>query len=110
MDRSKKDPPHHVRLWDVGAASSVHFCRHEFRVVCVAYSSDGKTVAAGSELGEAALWDTATGKLRCHVPDQSSSVLSVAFTRDGKTLVSTNREGEVLCWDVAKLPKVNADK
>jgi WD40 repeat protein len=76
--------------------------------MCLAYSPDGKTVAAGSELGELALWDTATGTLRCDVPDQRGYVLSVAFTKDGKTLVATNGEGEVRCWDVASLPKRSA--
>lgn len=108
-DRTKKDLPHHVRLWDVEAASSLQSIRHEFRLMCIAYSPDGTTVAAGSEGGELALWDTATGKLRCDVPDQRGYVLSVAFTRDGKTLVSTNGDGEVRCWDVAKLPKRNSD-
>lgn len=109
-DRSKNDPPHHVRLWDVGAASSLQSFRHEFRLMCIAYSPDGTTVAAGSEGGELALWDTATEKLRCDVPDQRGYILSVAFTRDGKTLVSTNGDGEVRCWDVATLPKRNADR
>jgi WD40 repeat protein len=109
LDRSKKDPPSHVRLWDVVAANSLHSCRHEFRVMCLAFSPDGKTVAAGSELGELALWDSATGKLRCYVPDQPWYVLSIAFSMDGKTLVSTNRAGEVCCWDMAKLPKGIAD-
>ncbi|MBL8823747.1 MAG: WD40 repeat domain-containing protein [Planctomycetia bacterium] len=106
--RIKKDTPHHVRLWDVEAASNLQFIRYEFRVLCIAFSPDGTTVAAGSEGGELALWNKATGRLRCDVPDQRGYVLSVAFTRDGKTLVSTNSEGEVRCWDVAKLPKGNS--
>lgn len=110
LDRTKRDAPHHVRLWNVEAATSLHFCRHEFRVMCVGYSPDGRTVAAGSELGELALWDTATGELDRYVPDQPPYVLCVIFTRDGKTLVSTNRNGEVCYWDVAQLPQRIANK
>jgi WD40 repeat protein len=75
--------------------------------MCIAYSPDGKIVAAGTEGGELALWDTATGKLHSDVPDQRGYILSLVFTSDGKNLVSTNREGEVRCWDVDKLPKRN---
>lgn len=110
LDRTKKDIPHHVRLWDVGAASSVRFIRYEFRVLSVAFSPDGTTVAAGSEGGELALWDTATGKQRGEVPGQRGFILSLAFTNDGKSLVSTNGEGEVRCWDVAKLSKSDAGR
>ena len=108
--RNGKQEHHHVRLWDVAAASDVHYLRHEFRVLCLNFTADGKTLASGSECGELKLWDVATGKQRAALPEQPSYVLSVAFTNDGKTLVSTTADGVVKVWDTPGILKQDAGK
>ena len=79
-------------------------------MVCVAFTADGKTVAAGTVLGELELWDVASGKMRSALPTQSNSVLSVAFTKDGKTLVSTTGDGFVNCWNTFEILGAKAER
>jgi WD40 repeat protein len=76
-------------------------------VLSVAFSPDGKTLAAGggrwTEHGELTLWDVATGKpLDLHGHDQW--VECVAFSSDGAALVSAggtpNSLGELRLWDL----------
>jgi WD40 repeat protein len=79
----------------------------------VAFSPDGKTIAAGYE-GDAAgnpgviLWDVATGKRRPGDPlsVNEAYVFNVAFSPDGKTIAAGFRakndlRGGVVLWDAA---------
>lgn len=64
----------------------------------VAFSPDGKTLAAGTHVG-AQLWNVATGR-QITTPDVGGSVFSVVFSPDGKTLATGTRTGTRL-WNVA---------
>ncbi|MBK9262375.1 MAG: PD40 domain-containing protein [Polyangiaceae bacterium] len=58
----------------------------------VAFSSDGKMIAAGSDMESIFIWDVATGakkaELRHHGMDERPSRNSLLFSPDGKKLVS----------------------
>jgi WD40 repeat protein len=76
-----------VRLWD--AATGKELRRLDMpkgRLDWAALSSDGKTVAAGVEVGDVRLWDAATGKELRQFRGDWGYVLSVVFSPDGKTL------------------------
>jgi WD40 repeat protein len=72
----------------------------------VAYSPDGKLVAAGGGLparqGEITIWDAATGKVRHNLQGHKDYVYSIAFSPDGKLLASSSYDRLVKIWDVQR--------
>ncbi|PWI10538.1 hypothetical protein DIZ27_11160 [Streptomyces sp. NWU339] len=76
----------------------------------LAFSKDGRTLAAGSKKGLLRLWnvsDPARPTLRAQRTVATSPLISVAFTRDGGHLITGNGNGEtdsepaqVRLWDV----------
>jgi WD40 repeat protein len=70
---------------------------------CVAFSPDGRTVAAGewTPTSRVLLWDAVTGKELHQLNGHGAGVLSVAFSPDGKVLASGSSDQTVRLWDVA---------
>jgi WD40 repeat protein len=60
------------------------FKGHKHTITCLAFSSDGKTLASGSKDGSVILWDVATGKTQTTFPGHKDMVGAVDFTPDGK--------------------------
>jgi RNA polymerase sigma factor (sigma-70 family) len=93
-----------VRVWDVATRAERTFFRGDTgRVMCVQFSPDGMTLAAGLLDGTIRRWDVATGKeldsLRENAPD---TVRAVAFSPDGKILAAVqDGPGSVVkLWDL----------
>jgi hypothetical protein len=66
----------------------------------VAFSPNGRTLAAGDDGGHVGVWDVATGR-RTATLTEGNSVVSVAFSPDGRTLAVGDYGGHVGVWDVA---------
>ncbi len=62
------------------------------RMLAVAFSTDGKTVAAESEQGEIKLWDYRTGELKRELSVEQDDPLLVAASADGKAFAEVNRD------------------
>ena len=71
-----------------------------FPVMSVAFSPDGKTLAATSDDMTIKVWDAATGK-RSTVSGHTDVVYSVVFSSDSKTLASASGDKTVRLWDLA---------
>jgi WD40 repeat protein len=71
------------------------------RVFSVAFSPDGKTLAAGSWDGTVRLWEVATGKELHLFHDQKTPVRAVAFSPDGKTLACGGEGSAIILRDTA---------
>ena len=70
-------------------------------VYSVAFSPDGKTLAAGGNDGSVRLWDVPGREPRRPVTTSGFPVYSVAFSPDGKTLAAGGNDGSVRLWEVA---------
>ena len=66
--------------------------------VCI--SSDGRTLASGSEDNTIKLWDIDTGKLRHTLSGLSDAVNSVSISPDGRTLASGSDDKTIKLWRV----------
>jgi WD40 repeat protein len=79
------------------------------QIFSLAYSPDGKTVAAGG-FKEIRLLDGATGKAVGTIPGHADVVRAVAFSKDGKRLAAGGGvpgvAGEVIIWDTASKSKL----
>jgi WD40 repeat protein len=90
-----------VGLWDVRTGTQ----RQAFRgyhggVRSVAFSPDGRTVAAGDEWGRALLWEVPSGQLRALLRGYSGRTTSLAFAAGGRVLVCGYVNGTVQFWDL----------
>jgi len=71
----------------------------------VAFSPDGKLVAAGTRYGPVKVWDSQSGDEVATLKGHTADVWAVAFSHDGKTLASGNgdwdRPGDIRLWDTS---------
>jgi WD40 repeat protein len=71
------------------------------RVFSVAYSPDGKLLAAGAWDGSFRVWDTVSGKELWRVQEQNGPVHAVDFAPDRKTLACSGKAATITIREVA---------
>lgn len=90
-----------VKLWDVSkGVLAGALAGYTGRMSSVAFSKDGKMLAAGSEK-EGKVWDVATGKIILSLPTQlegAGAKVWSAFRRDGRAPIAEADDG-VMPWD-----------
>ena len=92
-----------VKVWDL--STGLHVFAGPFGVVnnngtayTVAFSPDGRRLAAGSD-GAVNTWDWRNNLLLHTLPGHEKRGISVAFSRDGRRLASGSWGGDVKLWD-----------
>jgi RNA polymerase sigma factor (sigma-70 family) len=66
----------------------------------LAFSSDGRLLAAGGPGPEIRLWDVLTGQELGTFRGHQGGITSLAFTPDGKRLISGSLDSTALAWDM----------
>jgi RNA polymerase sigma factor (sigma-70 family) len=89
-----------VRLWDLDRGREVSQFPGPRSVGSVAFSPDGRTVAAGG-YRTVYLWEPASGKERARLTGHRSEVSSLAFSPDGRLLASGSYDYTALVWDLS---------
>jgi WD40 repeat protein len=72
----------------------------DLAIISVAFSPDGKLLAAGSVNQLTLVWEVETGKLLHKLKGHLNLVFAVAFSPDGKRLASGSWSGQTLVWDL----------
>ncbi|MEQ8466272.1 hypothetical protein [Coleofasciculus sp. E1-EBD-02] len=71
---------------------------HRAKVTAIAISSDGQTLASGSEDKTVSLWNLRTGKLKFTFFGQEREVFAVAICPQGKMLVAGGFDKKITRW------------
>src|SRR5262249_253533 len=99
------EPPGCLKLWDVEKQKLIERKPKEgepaLKVMrCLAYSPDGKVIAAGDKDGKIRLFDGETGEAKGVRDDHRPAVPRLAFSPDGKTLASSSQDQTVKLWNI----------
>src|SRR5262249_45648249 len=91
-----------VKLWDVATgAERATLEGHSNQILTLAFSPDGRTLAAGERSYYIRLGDVNGRRERATLVGHCGPVFSLAFSPDGKTLASGSWDKTVRLWDVA---------
>src|SRR5262245_47021452 len=90
-----------VMIADVARLQAQRVFPERDTVLTVAFSPDGKTLAAGGYENLVRLWDIATGQERLVLRGHISTVCCIAYAPDGKTLASCGHGNDARVWDAA---------
>ena len=86
---------------NAGITYAKTFEGHTWRINCVAFSPDGRTVVSGSHDDTLKLWSVSSGKCIKTFKGHSHCVYSAAFSPDGRTVVSSSDDRTFKLWSVS---------
>jgi WD40 repeat protein len=90
-------------LWDhTQRTAPVRLTGHTDRVLDIAFSPDGRTVASGSVDNTVILWDLPGRTPVATLTGHTQPVNGVAFSPDGRILATAGHDPAVLLWDVKR--------
>jgi WD40 repeat protein len=89
-----------IRLWDVGQNREIRRFGGSVDGKRVAFSPDGKLLAAAGKDGSIFLWEVATGT-RLPSVKTAGRFTCFRFLPDGRTLATGGEDSAVLLWDLA---------
>jgi WD40 repeat protein len=93
-----------ICLWDLHRDKEIrHFAWAAVHTRSMAFSPDGKLLAAGGVNGSIRVWEVETGTIFGETSGHQAAVTSLAFAADGRQLASASMDTTVLLWDVKTL-------
>jgi RNA polymerase sigma factor (sigma-70 family) len=93
-------------LWEVATGKErLAFPKPPGQIGNVAFSSDGRLLAAGGSGNMVYVWDALTGELLTRLKGHQGAINSLAFSPDGHRLASGSSDTTALIWDVTGLAR-----
>jgi len=91
-----------IKSWTrVGNLSASKDGRYDSRMNCIAFSKNGRILAAGSEDGMVHLFDVSSRNVIAGFPAYSSPIVDIQFGCDEKYVWTLGKEGQVVEWELA---------
>jgi WD40 repeat protein len=75
------------------------FTDQTWRIWGLAFSPDGRRLAATSQEGSVQVWDLATGQVVLNLIGHEGETVTVAYSSDGQRLATSGRDGTVRVWE-----------
>ncbi len=95
-----------ITLWESASGKErLALTGPQSQVADVAFSPDGRLLAAGAWDNIVYVWDTATGKQVARLEGHQGWVMSLTFSPDGRRLASGSQDTTALIWNVSGLAK-----
>jgi RNA polymerase sigma factor (sigma-70 family) len=96
-------PPGIIHFWEAASGKELRQLSPHAWLGRIAFSPDGKTLAAAAARHRILLWETATGRLLRELDGREETLFAgaLAFAPDGRTLVSAGLAETIRFWDLA---------
>lgn len=96
------DEANQVDLWDADSGKFLGALRGmKYPIQCLAFSHDGRKIAACAEDGVVLIWTLEREKPVVRLPQHKTNVAALAFMAGGKCLLTAAQDGSLTIWDVA---------
>ncbi len=90
-----------VRVFDVASGQpTLNFQEPKDTVMAVAFSPDGKLLAAGGADNVVRVWSVDENKLAAELKGHSDWILGLSFSGDGKFLVTSSADRTARVWEI----------
>jgi len=95
-----------ILLWDVAGRRVLNRFDQGSPVSSVAFTPDGRRLAAASEDGRVVVWDVDTGQRLSDVVGHSDQARTVAISPNGDLLASGGNDKAVVLWDLHTFARI----
>ena len=90
-----------IKIWDIATKQLLLTLSGQARQdPSIAFSPDGKLIAAGSCDTSIFVWDAITGELKLKLPGHSACVITLVFSSDATLLASASPDHTTRIWDL----------